>query len=98
MLPRHATDVVSLVSGTVFAGFTAVWLLTVTDVIDLDQAWLAGPAILILAGVVGLAAALRPSRRDDARPPLHQPAEDATVVLAGNHDDREDADGRDGAT
>lgn len=79
MLPRHATDVVSLVSGTVFAGFAAVWLLTVTDVIDLDQAWLAGPAILIVAGVVGLAAALRPSRRDEARPYLAEPAEDTAV-------------------
>jgi hypothetical protein len=62
MLHRHATDVVSLICGTIFAGLTAVWLLNVTDVIDLKEAWLAGPAILIIAGLVGLVAALRPSR------------------------------------
>ena len=70
MLQRHAIDVVSLVFGIIFAGFTAVWVLAVTDVIDFDEAWLAGPAILIVAGIVGLAAALRPHkpRADDAPP------------------------------
>ena len=29
MFPRHATDVISLVFGTIFAGFTVVWLFTV---------------------------------------------------------------------
>lgn len=67
MLQRHATDVVSLVFGTVFAGFTAVWLLIVTDVIDYEVTWLAGPAILIVAGLLGLATSLRPGRRPDAR-------------------------------
>jgi hypothetical protein len=61
MLHRHATDVVSLVAGTIFAGLTAVWVLNVSDVLDLEAAWLAGPLILIVAGVVGLVAALRPS-------------------------------------
>ncbi len=64
MFPRHATDVISLVAGTIFAGFTAVWILTLTDTIDANQAWLGGPIILIAAGALGLAAALRP----DARP------------------------------
>jgi hypothetical protein len=62
MLQRHATDVISLVSGTIFAGVTAVWLLEITDVIELDEAWMAGPVILIIAGVLGLIVALRPSR------------------------------------
>ena len=61
MLHRHAPDVVSLVFGTLFAGFTAIWLLSETDVIDYQQAWLAGPVILIIAGVLGLSVALRPS-------------------------------------
>ena len=62
MLHRHATDVVSLVAGTIFAGVTAVWLLNLGDVIDLEAAWLAIPLVLIVAGVVGLVAAFRPSR------------------------------------
>jgi hypothetical protein len=49
-----------LIFGTIFAGFTVVWILTVSDTIDDNQAWLGGPIILIVAGAVGLAAALRP--------------------------------------
>jgi hypothetical protein len=67
MLRRHAPDVVSLVFVTLFAGFAVIWLLSATDVIDYKQAWLAGPAILIVAGVLGLLIALRPSR--PAEPP-----------------------------
>jgi hypothetical protein len=66
MLRRHAPDVVSLVFGTLFAGFAVIWLLNATDVIDYQEAWLAGPAILIVAGVLGLVVALRPS---EAAPP-----------------------------
>jgi apolipoprotein N-acyltransferase len=68
MLRRHAPDVVSLVFGTLFAGFAAIWLLNATDVIDSQEAWLAGPAILIVAGVLGLVVALRPS--EPAPPPV----------------------------
>lgn len=76
MIPRHATDVISLVFGTIFTGFTAVWILTVSDTIDENQAWIGFPVIMIAAGALGLAAALRP------RPPEHvaapyQSAEDA---------------------
>ncbi|HYO34021.1 MAG TPA: hypothetical protein VES21_14340 [Nocardioidaceae bacterium] len=56
---QHATDVVSLVFGTVFAGFALVWLLNVTDLLDFDEVWLIGPVILIVAGLLGLVTALR---------------------------------------
>src|SRR5215204_1505213 len=94
MLHRHATDVVSLVAGTIFAGLTAVWLLNVSDVLDLEAAWLAGPLILILAGVVGLVAALRPSgsklRPEESAPaPANHTAERVRDDSAGQalHDD-----------
>jgi hypothetical protein len=77
MLHRHATDVVALVFGLVFAGITAVWLLNVSDVIDLEQAWLAGPVILIVAGAVGLGFALRPGRTP---PPPATEMTDATEI------------------
>lgn len=69
MLHRHATDVIALVSGTIFAGLSIVWLLTLTDTIDLEQAWIGGPVILIIAGVLGLLVALTPSRPSAPAPP-----------------------------
>jgi hypothetical protein len=68
MLRRHAPDVVSLVFGILFAGFAAIWLLYETDVVDSHSAWFAGPAILIVAGVLGLLVALRPSRSEAPQP------------------------------
>ncbi len=69
MFPQHATDIVSLVFGTIFAGFAIVWLFVVTDLIPWDDARVAGPVILIVAGTVGLVAALRPSRDSGDRAP-----------------------------
>ncbi|MGA9343875.1 MAG: hypothetical protein WBV37_02120 [Nocardioidaceae bacterium] len=69
MFPRHATDVISLVAGTIFAGFTAVWLLTLSGAIGTDRAWIGAPVILMAAGAVGLAAALRPQRPPRAPEP-----------------------------
>jgi uncharacterized membrane protein len=62
---RHATDVISLIFGTIFAGFTIVWLLTLVDVIDQGEAWIIGPVVLMAAGTAGLIAALLPRRRTD---------------------------------
>ena len=83
MLRRHAPDVVSLVFGTLFAGFTVIWLLNAADVIDYKQAWLAGPAILIVAGVLGLLIALRPSRPAEPPPwamPVGGPRDDTPAA------------------
>ncbi|MEP6666398.1 MAG: hypothetical protein ABJA81_08130 [Nocardioidaceae bacterium] len=63
MFPRHATDVISLVFGIILTGLTVVWLLTVNDVIDYQQAWIGGPITLVAAGVGGLVAALQPRNR-----------------------------------
>jgi hypothetical protein len=65
MSQRHATDVISLIFGIIFAGVFSVWALTGADVIDLGQVSLAGPAILIAAGAVGLAVALRDGVRGE---------------------------------
>jgi hypothetical protein len=65
MPQRHATDVISLIFGLIFAGIVAVCALTGADAIDLAQVGLAGPAILIGAGVVGLIVALRGSGQRD---------------------------------
>jgi hypothetical protein len=65
MFQRHATDVISLVFGVIFAGFTVVWVLQLTDAIDPEQAWVVGPVVLIAAGAAGLVAALRPRSGSD---------------------------------
>lgn len=70
-MQRHATDIVSLVFGATFAGFALIWLLTVSDVMDVGDVWLIGPVILIFAGIVGLFAALR--SHDDTVPPTGAP-------------------------
>jgi hypothetical protein len=67
MSQRHATDVISLVFGIIFAGIVAVWALTGADVIDFSELGLVGPVILITAGTVGLVVALRGST-DRSRP------------------------------
>jgi hypothetical protein len=59
MSQRHATDVVSLIFGIIFGGVVVVWALTGADLMDAHSVALAGPAILIAAGAVGLAVALR---------------------------------------
>jgi hypothetical protein len=102
---RHATDIVALISGTVFAGFTVIWALTESEAIDVKDAWLAGPGILILAGIVGLVVALTPSRE---RPPAYVEArpdeptaydvapyprgDEATVVVADDEPEYEPDD------
>ncbi len=64
---RHATDVVSLVFGTIFAGFSVLWVLYVAGSLDNHNAWWAGPIVLVVAGAAGLVAALRPTA-DPAEP------------------------------
>ena len=69
MTQRHATDVVSLVFGTIFAGFSVLWVLYVAGDLDNRDAWWAGPIVLVVAGAAGLVAALRPAK-DPAEPSL----------------------------
>ncbi len=76
MSQRHATDVVSLVFGTIFAGFTAVWLLALTLDLHNGDAWWAGPLVLVVAGAAGLVVSLRGSRDGDQPTQVGGPPED----------------------
>lgn len=60
---RHETDVMSLVFGLVFLGIAGLWALVRYDVLSLPDASLAGPAVLVAAGLVGVVATVRHSRR-----------------------------------
>lgn len=63
-----------LVFGLLFLGVAGIWALVVSDVITEDRLPVLAPAVLIVAGVIGLAASLastrnrkaRTSRQDDA--------------------------------
>ena len=59
-MPRHDLDAVSLVAGVLFAGLGLICLLTQGAGVGARWTW---PVLLILAGVVGLAA----SRRGEGR-------------------------------
>jgi fatty acid desaturase len=69
MPQRHATDVTSLVFGTVFAGFTVVWLVGLLGHLDHHDVWWAGPVVLVVAGAAGLVASLRPGHDPDEPSP-----------------------------
>lgn len=68
----HDTDVTSLMFGLVFAGSALVWALVQTGVLTLSVLPVAVPVLLVVVGVVGVAAALSRGRRDE---PLEQPDE-----------------------
>ena len=60
---RHETDVTSLVFGLVFLGVAALWALVQSDLLSLPDAWVVGPVVLVVAGLVGIAVTLRRGNR-----------------------------------
>src|SRR4051794_3839317 len=70
---RHDTDVTSLVFGLIFVGVAGLWLLGQSDVMDLPDLSVLGPALLVVAGFIGLAATLGKSNKP-RRVPASQPA------------------------
>jgi hypothetical protein len=60
---RHDTDVTSLVFGLIFIGVAGAWALVQSDLLSLPDLSVAGPAVLIVAGVVGLVATITGSAR-----------------------------------
>lgn len=61
--PRRAVKVAHLVVGLVFLGIAALWALDAAGVADSSTARYLAPAVLVGAGVIGLAALLVSSRR-----------------------------------
>ncbi|HKG50848.1 MAG TPA: hypothetical protein VKB14_10435 [Actinomycetales bacterium] len=60
---RHETDVMSLVFGLVFLGVAALWALVQSEVLSLPDASVFGPAVLVVAGLVGIVVTLRRGSR-----------------------------------
>lgn len=65
-----------LVFGLLFLGIAGVWALIVTEVINEDRLGIVAPAVLVTAGVIGLAASLASSRNRNRNRDI--PAQGAT--------------------
>jgi hypothetical protein len=61
-MKKHSTDVVALTAGCVFVAIVAVWAVAKAVTIDLPSGGWFAAGLLVLLGIVGLAAALRPNR------------------------------------
>lgn len=71
LTPPPAEDrnvkITHLVFALLFLGVAGIWALVVTDVITEDRLPILAPAVLIVAGVIGLAVSLASSRNRKAR-------------------------------
>ena len=87
---RHDTDVTSLVFGLIFLGVTALWVLNQSTWVDVPDLSVLGPALLVVAGFIGLAATLGASARSRNREVAAVPAaapEPAVFADAEKEDD-----------
>jgi hypothetical protein len=77
----RSVKVTHLVFGLLFLGVAVIWALVVGDVINEDDLAVLAPAVLIVAGVIGLAASLASGRNRRNRDgqevghPTEQPAD-----------------------
>ncbi len=62
-MAEHETDVTSLVFGLVFLGLAGLWGLVQLDVLTAPDASVAGPVVLVVAGLVGLLLTVRRAGR-----------------------------------
>lgn len=67
-MAEHETDVTSLVFGLVFLGLAGLWGLVRLDVIAAPSASVAGPVVLVVAGLVGLMLTVRRAGRGRRQP------------------------------
>ncbi len=73
----HSVKITHLVFGLLFIGVAVVWALVVGDVVNEDELAVIAPAVLIVAGVIGLAASLASTRnrRNRDTQPYGEPAD-----------------------
>jgi hypothetical protein len=77
--PDHRVKIAHLVFGLLFLGIVAVWALVITDVITEDRLTIIAPAVLIGAGVIGLAASLANGRNRRNQRDLYDPQDNRPV-------------------
>lgn len=68
-MKTHPLDISALVVGLIFLGLAGAWALRAAGVVDADAAGWVLPLLLVIAGTVGIGAAVlknaRPARNDD---------------------------------
>ena len=69
----RSVKVPHLVFGLLFLGVAGVWALVASEAIDADRLTVLAPAVLIAAGVIGLAASLASGRNSQRRGPTPDP-------------------------
>lgn len=69
----RSVKVPHLVFGLLFLGIAVVWALVASEAIDADRLPILAPAVLIVAGVIGLAASLASGRNSRRRGPVPWP-------------------------
>ena len=94
----HSVKIPHLVFGLLFLGIAAVWALVASEAIDADRLPVLAPAVLIVAGVIGLAVSLasgRNSRRGIPARGLDHSGYDSTTPDSRNShtDDHAATDG-----
>jgi hypothetical protein len=85
----HSVKIPHLVFGLLFLGIAGIWALVVSDVITADRLTVLGPAVLIAAGVIGLAASLASGRNRRRRnhTPVAENDDTTTTRYAVTDDD-----------
>ncbi len=64
-MKRHEPNITSFVFGLIFIGLALVWPFVELDILDYSGLGIILPAVLIGAGIVGLAMSVRKSRRPE---------------------------------
>lgn len=87
----RSVKITHLVFGLFFLGLAGAWALVEAEVIDTDSLAVLAPGMLIIAGVVGLAASLASSRNRRSRETSDYAQQDnhATYPDQGGFDDHE---------
>ncbi|GAA4348116.1 hypothetical protein [Angustibacter luteus] len=85
---RHDTDVTSLVFGLIFVGVVGLWALVASDTMGLPDLSVLGPAVLVVAGFIGLAATLGKSGKSRGPGQAQaEPAEEPDLLLEPEPED-----------
>ena len=87
----RSVKVTHLVFGLFFLGLAGAWALVEADVINTDSLAVLAPGVLIIAGVIGLAASLASSRNRRSRGTSSYAQQDdhQTYAQQGEYDDHE---------
>ena len=84
----HSVKVAHLVFGLFFLGLAGIWALVAGDVITADRLEFLAPGVLIVAGVIGLAASLANNRNRRTR--RVRPYDETTYDDHGTNDQTEE--------